>query len=193
MKGKHEILPDYKRLSDEELLRRYAHRNEHEAIHVLFDRYGHIVLGICFNHFTTARDAKDATEKIFIKLLDEARSTQVDKFKPWLLKLVNNHCAWNSTTAAPNANRIISHSQLEFEEADNRYDDDNVAELIYTLIQKLDEDQRECIEQFYFHRKDYVLVANVTGHTPQEVKAYIQKGKIFIKRNVQEALRYVRP
>jgi RNA polymerase sigma factor (sigma-70 family) len=194
MKGKQDILPDYRRLLDEELVRRYAERGEQGAVFTLFERYSHIVLGICFNHYSNSQLAKEAMQKIFIKMLDDMRSVQPDKFKPWLLKSINNYIAWNSTNTVPvKQNRIISHSQLEFEEVDSRYEDDNVAELVYTVIQRLDRDQKECIELFYFNRKDHVLIANATGHTPEQVKGYIQKGKIFIKHKVQEALRHVRP
>lgn len=193
-KVKQDMVPDYRRLLDEELTRRYAEKGEQGALLAIFERYGHIVLGICYNHYSNAMDAKDATQKIFIKMSEELKKAPIDKFKPWLLKSINNYIAWNSTNTVPvKQNRIISHSQLEFEEVDSRYEDENVAELIYTIIQRLERDQKECIELFYFNKKDHILIANATGHTPEQVKGYIQKGKIFIKHKVQEALRHVRP
>ena len=41
---------DYKKLSDEELVHRYVHRHEQVAMNFLFDRYGHLVLGVCLKY-----------------------------------------------------------------------------------------------------------------------------------------------
>jgi len=79
---------DYKKLTDEELIHRYVHRHEIVAINYLFDRYAHLVFGICMKHLGDIALAKSATKELFIKLADDLKGYTIDQFKPWLFQYV---------------------------------------------------------------------------------------------------------
>lgn len=83
---------NYKKLPDEELVFRFAERHEQIALFCLFERYGHLVMGVCTNDLGNAQLAKKTTEEIFIRLATELQRFKTDNFKAWLFDLVNAHC-----------------------------------------------------------------------------------------------------
>jgi hypothetical protein len=89
MKAKFQIpSSEYRRLSDEELLRRFRDLHERAAVSYLFERYGHIILGICLKKENSISGAQRLTEEIFTKILDAERQKHIRDFQPWLLKFV---------------------------------------------------------------------------------------------------------
>jgi RNA polymerase sigma-70 factor (ECF subfamily) len=51
-------------------------------------------------------------------------------------------------------------------------------------VTRLSEEQKQCIELFYFKQKSYKEVSDLTGYSVNEVKSYLQNGK----RNLKGAL-----
>ena len=54
--------------SDEDLLQEFRKNLNSELIGVLFNRYSHLVLGICMKYYKNTEDAKDGVMQIFEKL-----------------------------------------------------------------------------------------------------------------------------
>ena len=48
-------------------------------------------------------------------------------------------------------------------------------------LEQLNDDQKKCLDLFYFKDKSYVEIAEITGYTINEVKSYIQNGKRNLK------------
>jgi len=181
---------DYRKLSDEELIYRYAHRNENIAVNYLFDRYGHLVFGICMKYLNEPLAAKRTTEEIFIKLLDDLKHFYIDQFKPWLFKMVNSYCQMESQNEVTVINNTIASTNINIEneiEKDREY----TPELLNTAIKQLDVSQRNCIELFYVEKMNYTAISQKTTYTPQQIKTLIQKGKQNLKLKL-DSFNYVR-
>lgn len=198
MKSKsHASASDYRKLSDEELAHRYAHRNEPAAFTHLFDRYNHLVFGVCLNLLKDTEAAKDATQQVFIKLLDDLRRFEIAHFKPWLFRVTRNYCFMQLRKPLNIAgNRTVDEEadrfDMEFEEETHlKVEEEKIYNNLEEALKTLSEEQRACIGLFYVEKLTYSEISNKTGYTLMQVKSHIQNGRRNLKikmeafRNVQ--------
>jgi RNA polymerase sigma factor (sigma-70 family) len=91
-----EALVDESTLSDQELLRRFADRNDQAAFAALVRRYSRMVLGVCRRALPTMQDAEDACQATFLVLARKASA------QPWL-RSVGNYLYTTARRIASNA------------------------------------------------------------------------------------------
>jgi len=174
---------EYRKLSDEELIHRFAFRQDKLAASYLFDRYGHLIFGICLKYFKDTESAKELTQQIFIKLLDDLPRFKIENFKAWLAQVTRNQCLM----ALRKKNAEIATDFLQFADVENERDVHHKIEEEY-LFQYLDQalatlntEQRSCIELFYFQKKTYAEISAIMHFTIKEVKSFLQNGKRNLK------------
>lgn len=181
------IWADYKKLSDEELVHRYAHKHEQAAVNCLFERYGHMVFGVCLKYLKQTAAAKDATQQIFIKLLDDLVRFKIGNFKPWLFQTTKNHCLMQLRKSIPVTNNEFE--GLEKKDSDQDLQIKLQQEQLLLQLEKelglLNEEQRTCIELFYLQQHTYATIAAKKGTTIQKVKSAIQNGRRNLKLKLQ--------
>ena len=184
---------DYKKLSDEELVHRYVHRHEQVAMNFLFDRYGHLVLGVCLKYLKDGEAAKDATQQIFIKLLDDLHRFKVENFKPWLMQVSRNHCLMQLRSRVKVKNNELETNIVMEPDEDwhHKIEEENLYNQLEQAIKELNREQRTCIEFFYLKKMTYAEITAITGYSMREVKSYLQNGKRNLKIKM-EALADVR-
>jgi RNA polymerase sigma-70 factor (ECF subfamily) len=178
---------EYRKLSDEELVHRYVHRAEAVCINVLYERYGHLILGVCFKYLRDSEAAKDATQQIFIKLLEDLKRFQIQHFRAWLLQVSRNHCLMQLRKHNPvvNSGEDLA-DDVEFE--DNWHQKVEHEQLLTGLeaaLTELNAPQRDCIERFYLKKQSYAEIAAETSYTLNDIKSHIQNGKRNLKNKLQ--------
>jgi len=180
-------------LPDFELVLRYKQSREVHYAGILYQRYTHLILGICLKYFKNEEDSKDAVMDIFEQITIALLRYEVANFKSWLHSLTRNHCLMK--LRKPEVKRTITH---DFTEADENLfvenpevehlleGDEREAQLRHlpAALSQLNAEQKACIELFYLQDKNYQEVAEATGYTLNQVKSYIQNGK----RNLKIAL-----
>ena len=77
---------------DIELLEKYRASGNPEVLGKLYDRYIHLVFGVCLKYLKDREKARDAVMDIFEQLLEKAKTHQIRNFKSWLHVLTKNHC-----------------------------------------------------------------------------------------------------
>lgn len=176
-------LSDYRKLSDEEVIHRYVHKHEHSAFNCLYERYAHLVLGICFKYLNSADEAKDATQQIFIKLLEDLKRFRIENFKPWILQVSRNHCLMLLRKSIPVSNNTIELGEdMEFEDQEHPVAErEQLITILEQALTTLNTEQRTCVELFYLKKMNYAAIAAQTGYTMMQVKSYIQNGKRNLK------------
>lgn len=179
-------LSDYRKLSDEEVIHRYVHRKDQQAFHCLYERYAHLVLGVCFKYLKNSEQAKDATQQIFIKLLEDLTRFRIDHFKPWLLQVARNHCLMILRKSVPIANNTIElDDNMEFEQQLHPIAErEQLLQYLEAAVADLNEEQRVCIESFYLKRMNYAAIAQQTNFSILQVKSHIQNGKRNLKNKL---------
>ncbi len=190
MKPKSAVPPaDYRKLSDEELVHRFATRREHAAMTALFERYGHLVYGIALNLLKDSEAAKDAMQQVFIQLLDDLPRFQIAHFKSWLYRVARNHCLMQLRKTRVIDNNVF----VEDAAADDGWDVEDDSGVHHKLAEEaryvrlesalaeLNDEQRTCIQLFYLQRLTYAEISDKTGHTILAVKSHIQNGRRNLK------------
>lgn len=173
---------DYRKLSDEELVQRYAERNEHLAFTALYERYAHLVYGVCVKYLKDPEAAKDATQQVFMKLLEDLGKYEVTYFKSWLYKVACNHCLMILRKDDKTVDKDFDAENVEFEDGwHQKVKEEQFLNELEAAIQELSKEQRVCIRYFYLQRMSYAEVARQTSYDIKTVKSAIQNGKRNLK------------
>ena len=172
--------------TDDELLQIYRSKKSAEVISVLFNRYYHLVYGVCMKYYRNTENAKDSTMQIFEKLLDDIPKHEIQYFKAWLYRVAQNHCLMQlRSKKLP----MVSFDVLQENSGGMEYEEslhpmEAKEELLIKMeeaMTELNEEQRKCLELFYINKKTYTEIETITGFTFMQVKSHIQNGKRNLK------------
>lgn len=173
-----------KQLDDAELISRYQSTGDLEVLGLLYNRYMHLVFGVCLNYFKDEEQSKDAVMQIFEELVVKVKMHQIQNFKSWLHVLTRNHCLMALRKASKN--NVISLDEGLVENSEFVHlDIDDAKETQLSIMEKcmeaLPPEQRISVDLFYLQEKNYKEVAELTGYDLLKVKSYIQNGKRNLK------------
>jgi len=178
---------------DAALIAQYKSSGDLEVLGVLYNKYMHLVFGVCLNYFKDEEQSKDAVMQIFEELVKKLKVHEVQNFKSWLHVLTRNHCLMALRKSAKNTTVSLEDSFVENTEFVH-LDIDDTKERQLTVMEKcmetLPEEQRRSVDLFYLQEKCYKEVVDITGYEMSKVKSYIQNGKrnlkICIEKNSSE-------
>lgn len=179
-------MEENRELSDDALLLQYKQTLDKRIVGVLYKRYAHLVLGVCYKYFRDKDDSKDAVIRIFEKLFDELQKRDVQNFKGWLTFVSRNFCISElrkRDVEAERRNKYLNEPEEEVEEKEHELKEVKYTEL-EQAIEKLPDKQKLCIRLFYFENKSYDEISAQTGFTSNEVKSCIQNGKRNLKNSL---------
>ena len=186
---------DKNALSDEELIQHYRKHSDKQAVGVLFNRYSHLVFGVCMKYLKDSDDSKAAVLQIFEKLYADLLKHDVQKFSYWIHRVAQNFCLMQlrSRQAAKNRadnyslDEIASSTEFEPENTDHAHEKETELLMLEEAIKTLNEEQRICIELFFLKEKCYNEITDLTGFDFKQVKSFIQNGKrnlrIYMEKN----------
>ena len=176
-------------LEDLELVAQYKQTGDNNCVGVLFQRYTHLVFGVCMKYLKDEDDSQDASMQIFEKLLTDLKKHEIQQFKGWLHMVCKNYCLTQLRSGATklkhNKEMHKDFSTLMENENGLHPVKENPKEVQLThmeeCLQGLNEEQRLCVELFYLKEKSYNEVAVLTNFSMNNVKSYIQNGKRNLK------------
>ena len=179
-----------KQKSDIELLKDYRIHDDLSALGELFQRYSHLAFCVCEKYLKNADDSKDAVMDIFEQSLQKLKKYEVSNFKGWLYSTIKNYCSYRLKRTA-----IEDIFEKNFEQYENFFmenpnfdhllnEEDMLFQKLENAITQLSDCQKTCIRMFYFERKTYHEIADITGYSLNQVKSYIQNGKRNLKKLV---------
>jgi len=175
-------------LPDELLVSQYLSSGNKDLIAILFERYTHLVYGICLHSLHDPDQCKDAVMDIFSSLFEKLAVYSISSFKNWLYSVSRNHClmllrkgACYQRSKENLASRAISDmNELPvtfFEKGENPDE-----RQIQKAIDSLNTEQRLCVRLMYLEDKSYKDIVDLTGYTFNQVKSHIQNGKRNLKK-----------
>jgi RNA polymerase sigma-70 factor (ECF subfamily) len=171
-------------LSDQEMIAQFLTTGNDKVIDVLFDRYAHLVFGVCMKYLTDEDAAKDATLEIFTKLSVDLKKHPVSYFKSWLYQVARNHCLMQVRQQQGVLKKVEEYhrdetSRMEFEPFAHhpKIELENQLGQLEKAITQLKEEQRICVELFFLKEKSYQEVVELTGYSLLNVKSHLQNGK----------------
>jgi RNA polymerase sigma-70 factor (ECF subfamily) len=173
-------------LSDEELVSLYKQKGDIKVAGMLYDRYVHLVYGVCLKYLKDRETSKDAVMEIFEKVIIQLKAKEVRIFKSWLYVLSRNFCLMELRKKhtkediihmAENNDTFIMESYLDLHPIDEDRNDGKLKE----CIEKLSDEQKQCIKLFYYKEKCYKEISDITKFDLKKVKSHIQNGKRNLK------------
>ncbi|MFH0895645.1 MAG: sigma-70 family RNA polymerase sigma factor [Bacteroidota bacterium] len=180
IRKKYKNLPD-----DRELLEKYRMQGDMSCIGILFEKYVHLVFGVCLKYLKDPDDSKDAVSQIFEKVISETKKKEILNFEAWLHTVTRNYCLM---TFRNNKNNHVSVNEEKIEEVIEQENEEFLPdpEVMKNAMENLKESQRICLQLFYFDELSYNQLAEKTGYSIGEVKSYIQNGKRNLKLMLQQ-------
>lgn len=179
---------DGSQVPDNTLLERYFDSGNMEWLGTLYNRYIHLVYGVCMKYLKDRDNAKDAVMQIFEKLTETLRREKVRDFNKWIYTVSRNHCLM---TLREFKKRTEKEDPLIFMENAGvlNHGDDGIMEknieILRECIETLPENQKTCIEMFYFGQKSYREISESTRLDMNNIKSSIQNGKRNLKNCVE--------
>lgn len=170
-------------LSDEDLILAYSNKPSRDILQVIYERYGHLVLGLCIKYLKQVQDAEDMCGQIFERLPQLLQKHEVRYFKSWLYQVSRNECLMQLRKKSPHKTEIDDSQLGGSYEEDLHNKEEKEAELVRMeeAIQGLKEDQQKCITLFYIEEKSYVDISTSLKISIKSVKSHIQNGKRNLK------------
>lgn len=175
--------------SDEGLIAKFKSTGDLEFLGQLYNRYLHLIYGVCLKYLRDREAGKDATMQIFEKLIVELPKRDVENFKPWLHVITKNHCLMQlrSQKAKSVQQEKIVKDHAYFMESSYELHPNNESILEQDLdalkkcIDKLKAEQKDCVRLFYLEEKCYQEIADELRLEVKKIKSFIQNGKRNLK------------
>jgi len=178
-------------LEDLDLIKKFQDQGDSESMGILFERYTHLVYGVCRKYLSDEDESKDAVMQIFEKLLEKIHEHEVRYFSSWLYVLSRNHCLMRLRSQKSEAEAKNIYMQfMDFDyllHHDNGQEHELEWEKLAKGIEHLSPEQRRCITLFYLESKCYQDIVNITGYDQKKVKSYIQNGKRNLKMYLEKS------
>ena len=177
-----------KQLDDAALINFYKLNGDTVYVGVLFEKYTHLVFGVCMKYLKDEDEAKDAVMVIFENLLVSLKKHEVTYFKAWLHTVSKNHCLMvlrNAKKEVSYVDTIHVENHLP-QHLDEKIELEGRLNLLEAAIEELDPQQKTCIRLFYIEEKSYQQIISQTGFDFNQVKSFIQNGKRNLKIYMQK-------
>lgn len=176
--------------SDQELVKAFCADDRREALGILYQRYGHLVIGLCLDYLKDKEEAKDATMDIFEKVTLKVCKQPIETFKAWLFYTSRNHCIDKLRKRIREREKNLEIKPERFVESvgeDRPLSEERLSELPAALA-ALPAEQATCVKLFYLKGKSYAEVADATGYDLKKVKSYLQNGRRNLRIQLEKKL-----
>ena len=179
--------------SDEELLLDFTSSGDLEILGDLYSEYMHLVYGVCIKYLKNRDESMDAVMQIFEKLIIEIPKHEILNFKNWLYVLTKNFCLMKLRSQKYDTEKIqnwINDTQIFMETVPGMHPIDeerpDLDKELQDCIERLKEEQKECIKMFYFDNMSYSEIGDNLRLDEKKVKSYLQNGKRNLKICLEE-------
>jgi RNA polymerase sigma-70 factor, ECF subfamily len=179
--------------SEEELLKNFTLTGDLSVLGKLYSAHMHLVYGVCLKYFKDRDESMDAVMHIFEKLVIEIPKQKIENFRSWLHVVTKNYCLmqlrsqksqkeklqeWMNDSLIFMENHTVLHPVDE--------DEQDLESGLADCIERLKEEQKECIRQFYYENRCYNEIAVNMAINEKKVKSHLQNAKRNLKLCLEE-------
>lgn len=173
--------------SDEQQLQLYRDTREQQVIGVVFNKYMHLVYGLCLKYLKDKESSQDAVMDIYESVSRKLLTLEVKHFKSWLYMVSKNHCLMILRKSRPEISyEIFMESPDAMHLKEEKVNLEKDLNSLEECIDKLKEEQLICVKKFFIEKKSYHIVTKETGIELKKVKSHIQNGKRNLKICLEE-------
>ena len=177
---------------DKILIERFRNGSDREALGTLFLRYMELVYGVCLKYLGQPEAAQDAVMDIYEHLNRKLPGHEVENFSGWLYMVSKNHCLGilrkKSNLLTVSLDDPVMQNGQEAHQEDEEFDlnvPEDIADQLHQCIGLLPEKQQICIRMFYFEKRSYADICEVTLLSMDHVRSHIQNGRRNLKKCIQ--------
>jgi len=167
-------------LTDEAIIAHIKEADDKAGFGILYQRYAHILLGWCLRYLKQASTSEDAVMDIMQQLMENIDKYDIKNFKNWLFLVTRNHCYMklrSKTVVLLDDLNQIDGSEIMENTLQEHLNNERTEDALHEAVESLSSEQKACITLFYFKKKSYKEIEEITGHDLKKVKSYIQNGK----------------
>jgi RNA polymerase sigma-70 factor, ECF subfamily len=178
--------------SDKELIAAFCEKGDLELLGLLYNRYLHLVYGLCMKYLKNREESKDAVMQIFEILITDIPKFDILNFKSWLYVVSKNFCLMKLRKESSIQKKWQDYQTTEFMESTeilhplDEIENDHLQEKLKDCMERLKEVQRQCVELFYYKQKCYKEISTELDIEEIKVKSYIQNGKRNLKICIEQ-------
>lgn len=165
--------------TDLELVDAFCKQAEKRALGILYQRYGHLVLGLCLDYLKEREAARDATMDVFEKVTLKVCNQPIESFRAWLFYTSRNYCIdllRKKIREREKAEQISGDAFVESGDKERPLSEIRLTQLPEALA-ALSTEQASCVRLFYLKGLSYAQVCEQTGYDLKKVKSYLQNGR----------------
>ena len=176
----------YKLKTDEELVTLYKLERSSTCIAVIYERYGHLVMGTCMKYLKNEVESQDITMQIFEELHSKLLKHDINYFKSWLYMVTKNECFMFLRKSKSQNTTDFSESYDVEQTIEDVQAKEKSLELLENAIEDLKPEQKRCVKLFYLEEKSYQQISAELNLSLMQVKSAIQNGKRNIKLQLEK-------
>ena len=133
--------------------------------------------------------------QIFEKLIIEIPKHNIENFRSWLHVVTKNYCLMQLRSDKSQNERftewindpvVFMETVTDLHPLDEDEDSKFMDSALEDCIERLKEEQKRCIRQFYFENRCYNEIATDLDLDVKKVKSYLQNGKRNLKLCLEE-------
>ena len=192
---KNKAVSKLKSMMDEELVLAFKKSRDNEFFSEIFQRYTHLIFGVCMKYLRDEEGAKDAVMQVFEKLFVDIQHHEIRNFKSWIYTVAKNHCLMKLRKGKTVLKQELIYKksiQSDFMELaveihhNGAKGQEAIFGQLHEAMKLLNHKQRECIDLLYLQNNSYKEVAEITGYSMKQVKSHIQNGKRNLKKYLEK-------
>ena len=181
--------------SDEDLVAKFAETQQPRYFGELYNRYAHLAFGVGLKYLKNEAASGDLVSEVFEILFKKIPTANILSFKKYLYTVTRNEAIGRlrqeTTKRGKMADlKIMEENNDDFMENEGLIrlmDNEPTLEAIITkAIDKLGDEQRSCIQLFFFQNKSYKEIVDITSFDEKQVKSFLQNGKRKLKILLEE-------
>ena len=141
-----------------------------------YRRHVDTVYRLCYARLGNAADAEDATQSVFIKLMERAPAFKDHEHeKAWLLRCAINHCADVCKSAARSKATELPDNLAEDPE------DPSMRHAVLDAVRALPDPYQDCVYLHYFEGYKTDEIAQMTDTNPSTVRNRLADARKLLK------------
>ena len=150
-----------------------------------FRRHAKSVYRLCYSYLGTAAEAEDATQSVFMKLVDAPQDfNDHEHEKAWLLRVAANHCKDVLKSAARTRVGSLAAEQEAGHEIADPQGVAGVSEVLEAVL-ALPEAYKDCVYLHYYEGYKTDEIARMTETNPSTVRNRLADARAMLKKALE--------
>jgi DNA-directed RNA polymerase specialized sigma24 family protein len=177
------MLQQLTNLSDKELISRARKLKDQEAEGVLMERYSHLMVAVCLPYLNNgpATTPEEVYPALLQRLSASLRTQTIPKANEWIHYTIRAQQAQtekNSPFFPSTESREQQQMEYKVEKAaTNLKEQQLLAATMETALNKLPEEERYFLKEFYLHTKSFAELAATKNYTIEKTRQILQQAK----------------